>query len=155
MNTYRKQKKQLTAAVLAALLAMPAYGHAFVKAPEYVYYNGKPMVEIQELTKGEELGRFVNKAEYTLDPSLIEPVKSATAYWTGLLGPKAKNEQPWQVFVTTQEGVQNAYAKTSSHTKEKGDFSDTNVNFVVQQLQDGKPLAAGRKTAAADAGRRR
>ena len=140
MNTRKKQKKQLTAAILAALLAMPAYGHAFVKAPEYVYYNGKPMVEIQELTKGEELGRFVNKAEYTLDPSLIEPVKSGTAYWTGLLGPKAKNGQPWQVFVTTQEGVQNAYAKTSSHTKETGDFSDTNVNFVVQQLQDGKPL---------------
>ena len=37
MNTHRKQKKQLTAAILAALLAMPAYGHAFVKAPEYVY----------------------------------------------------------------------------------------------------------------------
>ena len=34
MNTRRKQKKQLTAAILSALLAMPAYGHAFVKAPE-------------------------------------------------------------------------------------------------------------------------
>jgi hypothetical protein len=34
MNTYRKQKNQLTAAVLATLLAIPAYGHAFVKAPE-------------------------------------------------------------------------------------------------------------------------
>ena len=42
MNTYRKQKKQLTAAVLAALMAMPAYGHAFVNAPDYVYYNGQP-----------------------------------------------------------------------------------------------------------------
>ena len=66
--------------------------------------------------------------------------KSGTAYWTGLLGAKVKNGQPWQVFVTTQEGVQNAYAKTSSHTKEKEAFRDTNVNFVVQQLQDGKSL---------------
>lgn len=82
----------------------------------------------------------MNTAEYTLDPSLIEPAKSGTAYWTGLLGAKVKNGQPWQVFVTTQEGVQNAYAKTSSHTKEKEAFRDTNVNFVVQQLQDGKSL---------------
>ena len=95
----------LIIAILAALLAMPAYGHAFVKALEYVHYNGKPIVEIQELTKGEGIGRFVNKAEYTLDPSLIEPIKSSTAYWTGLLGAKVKNGQPWQVFVTTQEGV--------------------------------------------------
>ena len=41
MNTRRKQKKQLTTAILAALLAMPAYGHAFVKAPEYVSRNLK------------------------------------------------------------------------------------------------------------------
>ena len=35
MNTHRKQKKQLTAAILAALLAMPAYGHALTRPPEY------------------------------------------------------------------------------------------------------------------------
>ena len=52
MNTHRKQKKQLTAAILVTLLAMPAYGHAFKRPPEYVYYNGKPMVEMQFLTKG-------------------------------------------------------------------------------------------------------
>ena len=119
MNTHRKQKKQLTAAILVTLLAMPAYGHAFRRPPEYVYYNGKPMVEMQFLTKGEEIGKMVDKAGYTLNPSLIQSVKSSTAYWTGMIGPKAKNGQPWQVFVTTQKNRQNASA---------------------QQLQDGKKL---------------
>ena len=94
MNIRRKQKKQLTAAVMAALLAMPGYGYAFKRPPEYVYYNGKPMVEMQILTEGEEIKKLVTKAGYTLDPSLIEPIKSSTAYWTGLSGPRAKNGEP-------------------------------------------------------------
>ncbi|SFE67657.1 autotransporter outer membrane beta-barrel domain-containing protein [Succiniclasticum ruminis] len=140
MNTHRKQKKQLTAAILAALLAMPAYGHAFVKAPEYVYYNGKPMVEIQFLVKSEGVKDMPGKSDFPLDPSLIEPAKSGTAYWTGLLGPKAKNGQPWQIFVATQEKVQNAYANTFSFKPEKGKLKGTEVNFVARQLQDGKSL---------------
>ena len=140
MNTHRKQKKQLTAAILAALLAMPAYGHAFVKAPEYVYYNGKPIVEIQFLVQGEELENLVDKAGYTLSPSLIQPVKSSTAYWTGLLGPNAKNGQPWQVFVTTAAGDQNASATTKSVIVKSGQTKETDVNFVAQQLQDGNNL---------------
>ena len=140
MITRRKQKKQLTAAILAALLAMPAYGHAFVKAPEYVYYNGKPIVEIQFLVQGEELENLVDKAGYTLSPSLIQPVKSSTAYWTGLLGPNAKNGQPWQVFVTTEAGDQNASATTKSVIVKNRNGKLTPVNFVAQQLQNGKNL---------------
>ena len=140
MNTHRKQKKQLTAAILAALLAMPAYGHALTRPPEYVYYNGKPMVEIQFLVQGEELENLVDKAGYTLSPSLIQPVKSSTAYWTGLLGPNAKNGQPWQVFVTTEAGDQNASATTKSVIVKNRNGKLTPVNFVAQQLQNGKNL---------------
>ncbi len=140
MNTRRKQKKQLITAILAALLAMPAYGHAFVKAPEYVYYNGKPIVEIQFLAQGEELENLVDKAGYTLSPSLIQPVKSSTAYWTGMIGPNAKNGQPWQVFVTTAAGDQNASAVTKSVIVKNGNGKLTPVNFVAQQLQNGKNL---------------
>ncbi len=140
MNTHRKQKKQLTAAVLAALLAMPAYGHAFVKAPEYVYYNGKPVVEMQFLTQGEEIKGMVDKAGYTLNPSLIEPVKASMVYWTGLIGPKAKNETPWQVFVTMETKEPNASANTKSFLPENGKLRETSRNFVAQQLHDGKKL---------------
>ena len=140
MNTHRKQKKQLTAAVLAALLAMPAYGHAFVSAPEYVYYNGKPVVEMQFLTQGEEIKGMVDKAGYTLNPSLIEPVKASMAYWTGLIGPKAKNETPWQVFVTMETKEPNASANTKSFLMENGKLRETSRNFVAQQLHDGKKL---------------
>ena len=114
MKKNHSKNKLLTAAVMAALLATPGYGHAFKMAPEYVYYNGKPIVEMQFLTKGEKIEKLVDKAGYTLSPSLIQPVKSSTAYWTGLIGPKAKNGQPWQVFVTTQKNEQNAYASTTS-----------------------------------------
>ena len=140
MNTHRKQKKQMTATIMATLLAMPACGYAFVNPPEYVYYNGKPMVEMQFLTKGEGIEKLVDKAGYTLSPSLIQSVKSSTAYWTGMVGPKAKNVQPWQVFVTTQKNEQNAYASTTSVIVKNRKAKGTEVNFVAQQLQDGKKL---------------
>ena len=91
------KKKLLTAAVMAALLAAPGYGYAFKMAPEYVYDNGKPIVEIQFLTQGEGIIGMVDIAGYTLSPSLTDPVKSSAAYWTGIIGPKAKNETPWHV----------------------------------------------------------
>ncbi len=140
MRKYNSKVKLLTAAVMASLLAMPGYGHAFKRPPEYVYYNGKPLVEMQFLVKGEEMESLVDKAGYTLSPSLIQPVKSSTAYWTGLIGPKAKNGQPWQVFVTTQKNEQNAYASTTSVIVKNRKAKETEVNFVAQQLQDGKKL---------------
>ncbi len=136
-NDYRN--RLLTAAVLATLLAMPGYGYAYKQAPEYLYYNGKPIVEMQFLSKGEELENIVEKAKYTLDSSLVQPVKSGTAYWTGLLGPKAKNTTPWQIFVSTDE-EQNASANSSAFRPKNGELEETKVHFVAQQLQDGKKL---------------
>ena len=52
MRMVPRRQKLLTAAVMAALLGVPHYGHAFKTAPEYVYYNGKPMAEMQFLTEG-------------------------------------------------------------------------------------------------------
>ena len=53
-------------------------------------------MEIQFLTQGEGIIGMVDIAGYTLSPSLTDPVKSSAAYWTGIIGPKAKNETPWQ-----------------------------------------------------------
>ena len=125
------KKKLLTAAVMAALLAAPGYGYAFKMAPEYVYDNGKPIVEIQFLTQGEGIIGMVDIAGYTLSPSLTDPVKSSAAYWTGIIGPKAKNETPWQVYVTTLAHDQNASASTLSYRREKEDLDETKVNFVA------------------------
>ena len=143
MRTVPRRKKLLTAAVMAALLGVPHYGHAFKTAPEYVYYNGKPMAEMQFLTEGEEIKNVVDKAGYTLSPTLIEPVKTSTAYWTDMLAPKAKNTQPWQIFVTTEKNLQNASASTNSFVpdpKKPGDVKPTEINMVALQLQDGKKL---------------
>ena len=145
-----KKKKALAIAVTLYLLAMPGYGYAFQNEPEYVYYNGKPMVEMQFLNAGERLmgndgdgndkDEMVATAGYTLNSSLIEPVKSSTAYWTGMIGPKAKNGQPWQVFVTTETNMQNASANTTSVHVEHGEAEDDADNYVSELLQNGKSL---------------
>jgi uncharacterized protein with beta-barrel porin domain len=140
MRKSTSKKKMLTAAVMTALLVTPGYSYAFKMAPEYVYYNGKPIAEMQFLAEGEGINNFVSQAEYTLSPSLIPPVKSSTAYWTGMIGPKAKNETPWQVFVTTEANQQNASAVTSSYVPGKGELRAVKTMFVPQQLQDGKKL---------------
>ncbi len=143
MRMVPRRKKLLTAAVMAALLGVPHYGHAFKMAPEYVYYNGKTIAEMQFLTEGEEIKNVVDKAGYTLSPTLIEPVKTSTAYWTDMLAPKAKNTQPWQIFVTTEKNLQNASASTNSFVpdpKKPGDVKPTEINMVALQLQDGKKL---------------
>ena len=140
MRKSTSKKKMLTAAVMTALLVTPGYSYAFKMAPEYVYYNGKPIAEMQFLAEGEGINNFVSQAEYTLSPSLIQPVKSSTAYWTGMIGPKAKNETPWQVFVTTEANQQNASAVTSSYVPGKGELRAVKTMFVPQQLQDGKKL---------------
>ena len=140
MRKKYSRKKLLTAAVMTALLATPGYGHAFEMPPEYVYNNGKPIVEMQFLTQGEGIDDFVSKAGYTLDSSLIQPVKSSTSYWTGMIGPKAKNETPWQVFVTTLVNEQNASASTLCYVPGKKELRAVKPNFVTQQLQDGKKL---------------
>lgn len=81
----------------------------------------------------------MTKAQYTLDPSLLQPVKSGVAYWTGLLAPKAKNTDPWQIFVSTDK-EQNAAAISSSFRPKNGEVEETKVHYVSQQLQDGKKL---------------
>ena len=57
-----------------------------------------------------------------------------------MIGPKAKNETPWQVFVTTLVNEQNAYARTSCYVPGKEKLKEVKSNFVPQQLQDGKKL---------------
>ena len=130
----------LAAFVTTVLLAAAPGVYAFQNDPEYVYHNGKPMAEMQVLVKGEELEGFTDEAGYTLDDSLIEPVKSSTAYWTGMLGPKAKNETPWQIFVTTQKNRQNASATTASLTVKEEKLETVPNNLVAKQLQNGKKL---------------
>ena len=145
MSKYKLKQRQLAAAVLAALLAMPAYGYAFQRDPEYVYYNGKPMATLQVLNKGESLKdgdgeAIVEPAGYTLDDSLIEPVKASTAYWTGMIGPKAKNGVPWPIYVTTKQNLQNASASTTSFSYNGTDLVRDEDNYVAKLFQDGKGL---------------
>ena len=144
------KKKALAIAVMLYLLAMPGYSYAFQNEPEYVYYNGKPMAEMQFLNAGEGLmgkdgdgndeDEMVAAAGYTLDPSLIGPVKSSTAYWAEMIGPKAQNGQPWQIYVTTEANLQNASAETTSVHAEHGETEDDADNYVSELLQNGKSL---------------
>ena len=145
MRKKHRNQRLLTAAVLAAVLAMPAYGYAFQRDPEYVYYNGTPMAEMQILNEGEALkdiegDYLVDTAGYMLDDSLIEPLKSGTAYWTGMIGPYARNNQPWQIFVTTEKQDGNAGAISKSFTIKNKKMTVDADNYVAKLFQEGKSL---------------
>ena len=139
-RTYSNQNKLLAAAVLTTLLGMTGTGHAFEKKPVYVEYQGRPMVEMQLFTEGEALEEIVDEAGYTLDASLFKATQDGTSYWTDMLGPRAKNGQPWQIFVTTEAGEQNAAAASRGMVVDEGEPAITDENLVAQLLQDGKPL---------------
>ncbi len=140
MNKSGKRNKLLTAAVLATLLATPAYGYAFKQAPVYVDYSGRHMAELQFLSQGEGVENQVSKADFTLDPALAASVVDSTRYWVDILGLRAKNQQPWQIFVRTTKNEQNASASSTSFDLKNEDPKETNLSYVAMQIQDGKKL---------------
>ena len=133
----RKLARLVLAAITAGILPLPAVS---AMKTEYVYHHGQPFVEMNFLEESDgELWEY--KAEYPLDRALMDATKSSTAYWSGMFGDRAKNTQPWQVFVDTQANEQNAYGGTASlQVSETENVSLVPENFVARQIQDGKTL---------------
>ena len=139
MRKSLKHNRLLTAAVMAALLSMSAHGYAM--NTEYVDFNGRRIAEVNFLSEGEDLGDVDDaRAGYNLHSTLKEAVKTGTEYWTDMIGTKAKNGQPWQIYVAGKPNVQNANAVTRSLNVENGKTTLAPDNFVAKQLQDGKQL---------------
>ena len=134
----KRTRRLLAAAVTAWLAASPLSASAMTT--EYVYHNGRPFLEMNFLEAGDG-DTWIGKAEYPLSRTLMDATKSSAAYWSGILGDRAKNSQPWQVFVTTQKNEQNAAAgNVSFGLNEEGEWGSVAENFVARQIQDGKAL---------------
>ena len=135
--------------ILAGLFsALPS--HAFadesVDVPvETVYHNGEKFAEISFFPENVGLGKegywFIAPAKYTLSEKLQKATVSSTAYWTDMIGDRAKNKDTWTLYVTTEE-KQNASAGSSSvsATGDKNEFVGYE-EFVKKQIQHGKELS--------------
>ena len=142
----KRYKRFITAMVLSALMMSPGeVGYT----QEYLYYDGKPIAEMQfvgtdagvvYMGNGEYL---LEPAEYDLSATIMDATKSATSYWIDILGSRAKNSQPWQIFVTTKKNYQNANAGTETFSREDGQENITIIpeNYVARLLQTGAPLS--------------
>ena len=139
----------MTAMILTGLFsALPS--HAFadesVDVPvETVYHNGEKFAEISFFPENVGLGKagywFIAPAKYTLSEKLQKATVSSTAYWTDMIGDRAKNKDTWTLYVTTNE-EQNASAGSSAvrATGVKNEFV-AYEEFVKKQIQQGKELS--------------
>ena len=125
----RPQKLAIGAALV---MAVNVNIHVSASDTDYVYFNGQKFIEFEFLNEG-EFG-----SQYTLSELLREGTKSATSYWSGILGPQLKFSSPWQIFVKTQANFQNAGALTYSL---KGQKVITD-NYPALMMQNGKKLNA-------------
>jgi len=126
----KRYKRLLTTMVLSALMmSQGAVGYT----KDYLYYGNKPIAEMQFLGTDAGVGRMANgeyllkPAEYELSATLMDATKSATSYWIDILGSRAKNSQPWQIFVTTLNNNQNASAGTLTFSQEEGNENITTI----------------------------
>ena len=85
-----KRSKKL--AILAALTMGVQFGsHASASDTDYAYYNGVKFAEFEYFNEGE----FAS--EYTLSDFLRNATKSATSYWSEMLGHRSKAPSAWVI----------------------------------------------------------
>ena len=137
----KRMARVLTTAVMAWLTASPFSASAY--DTQYIYQDGRPLVEMNFLHQNEGLGNapdyLINPGLYNLPTNLVDATISATSYWTGILGPRAKNPVPWQVFVTTEDD-QNAGAMTYSLSSDGKKISVIKENYVQEAINKGRSL---------------
>uniref|UniRef100_UPI0026ECF46B autotransporter outer membrane beta-barrel domain-containing protein n=1 Tax=Anaerovibrio lipolyticus TaxID=82374 RepID=UPI0026ECF46B len=151
MKKYRKitraQHSALVSAILIGLMSITPYATANESeylATESLDYDGRQIAEMIFLKEGQGIGTnrqwMVPKAVYDLPDSLIKGAADSASYWTDMLGPTAKNKDPWQIFVTTY-WVRNASSSSLSVVSDgikpiRRSYKNAE-HFVSQQLQNG------------------
>lgn len=139
----RKFCSWASALTLAGFSALPSVAAAEnVEVPlEPLYHNGRVFAELTFFPENVGLGKtgdwYITLSTYTLPDTLIDATVSGAAYWSGLLGDGARNTQPWQIFVDT-DNRQNASATTYSlRSTGTGTTKLWSQNFVMDQIQNG------------------
>ena len=146
-KTGTKYNSALVAAVLIGLMSITPYAAADESeylATEYIDYNGRNIAELIFLKEGQGIGAngqwMVPKAVYDLPDALITGAATSATYWTDMLGPTAKNKEPWQIFVTTywQRNASSSSLSVKSDGVQPIRKSYKNAeHYVSQQLQKG------------------
>ncbi|ORT98934.1 hypothetical protein D081_2299 [Anaerovibrio sp. JC8] len=86
-----------------------------------VKYDTNPFAQLAIMRQGCGIGTpgktgkewLVEPSKYNLAEQLVNATEKSTSYWSEMLGPGAKNTQPWQIFVNGDYD-QNAYAASIS-----------------------------------------
>ena len=143
----RAKYSTLVSAVLIGLMSITPYASADESeylATEYIDYNGRNIAELIFLKEGQGIGNngqwMVPKAVYDLPDALITGAATSATYWTDMLGPTAKNKEPWQIFVTTywQRNASSSSLSVKSDGVQPIRKSYKNAeHYVSQQLQNG------------------
>ena len=124
-NVLMKVSKRKSAAILVAALSLTFCSQVLASDTDFAYYNGEKFIEFEFFNEGE----FVS--QYTLADALRNATKSATSYWSGILGARSNYSSPWQIMVLTKANFQNASAGTASFLNGE----ETKDNYVSKLLQ--------------------
>jgi len=143
----RAKYSTLVSAVLIGLMSITPYASADESeylATEYIDYNGRNIAELIFLKEGQGIGNngqwMVPKAVYDLPDALITGAATSATYWTDMLGPTAKNKEPWQIFVTTywqRNASANSLSVKSDGVQPIRKSYKNAEHYVSQQLQNG------------------
>lgn len=125
MNKKLKLGYAATPLILSLSIASPVYAQSVAS----VSYNGRAMFEVSFFDKGEKSDFMENESAFTLSDSQKMGILSSLDYWNSILGPYAKNLQPVNVHVGT-ENVQNAFASSEYYPED----SANNGVYSVEEL---------------------
>lgn len=121
-------------AILAALAAGVNFcSQAEAYDADSLYFGGRQFIDFAFLNTGEKIENLTEKSGsgYILPLLLRDATKTATSYWSEILGPRSGFTSPWQIVVATQDNHQNASAGTVSIKNGEA----VNDNYVAQMLQ--------------------
>ena len=141
----RKRFCMLTAAVLAGLSVSLSVAAAEDIPVKYVYHDGEKFAAAVFFPEnvglvGKRSGNdyyFVRKSTYTLSDDLQNDALSGISYWADILGDGAKNKQPWEIYINTDDRPNaSAGSRSVSSTGDNWSFL-REESFVKDQIQEG------------------
>uniref|UniRef100_UPI0026EEA6AE autotransporter outer membrane beta-barrel domain-containing protein n=1 Tax=Anaerovibrio lipolyticus TaxID=82374 RepID=UPI0026EEA6AE len=115
-----------------------------------VKYDTNPFAQLAIMRQGCGIGTpgktgkewLVEPSKYNLAEQLINGTEKSTSYWSEMLGPGAKNTQPWQIFVNGDYD-QNAYAMSISFNSDgKKLYNKPELVYTKSLIEDNYGLEA-------------
>ena len=113
----KKMRRSTKLAILTALTAGVNFcSQAEAYDADRLDFGGRQFIDFAFFNTGEKVEGLTEKSGsgYVLPLLLRDATKTASSYWSEMLGPRSGFTSPWQIVVVTQDNHQNAYAGTIS-----------------------------------------